>query len=98
MDAIAQEASGAGLSASTNNALLRSTFSHQNNGQHADCVVTGGDSSPVKDNVARIRQSHLKHLFDVRIACPVTTNYIWKVITRSANGVNPFLTEVEAEK
>ena len=98
VDAIAQEASRAGLSASTNNALLRSRFSHLHNGQHADCVVNGGDSLPVKDTVARIGQSHSKHLFDVRIACPVTTNNIWKVKPRSANGIDPFLTEVEAEK
>ncbi len=70
----------------------------QNNGKHADCVVTGGDSLPVKDDVYRIRISHSKRLFDVRIACLVTTNNVWKVKPRSANGVDPFLTEVEAEK
>ncbi len=41
---------------------------------------------------------YTKHLFDVRIACPVTTNDIWKVKPRSANGVDPFVTEVEAKK
>ena len=62
-------------------------------------MVTGGDSLIVKDTVARIGQSHSKHLFDVRIAYPVTvTNNIWKVKPRSANGVDPFLTVVEAEK
>ncbi len=48
-------------------------------------MVTGGDSLTVKDNVDRIRMSHSKHLFD-------------EVKPRSANGVDPFLTEVEAEK
>ncbi len=61
-------------------------------------MVTRGDPLPVKDNVDRIRMSHSKHLFDVRIACPVTTKNIWKVKPRSANGVDPFLTEVEAAK
>ncbi len=53
--AIAQEATRVGLPASSNNALLRLKFSHLNNGQHAECVVTGGDPLPVKDNVDRIR-------------------------------------------
>ncbi len=98
MDAIAQEAPRVGLPASCNNALLRSVYSHLNNGKHADCVVTGGYSLRLKDDVDRIRIAHAKHLVDVQIACPATTNDVWIRKSRSANGVDSFVTEIEAEK
>ncbi len=70
VDAIAKEALRVSLPASSNNALLRSVYSHQQNGKRADCVVTGGDSLPasVKDDVDHIGVPHLKHW--ARLRCP----------------------------
>jgi hypothetical protein len=63
-------------------------------------VGTGGDSLPLKGDVDRIRIAHSKHLFDVRIACSVNNVTVWKAIAnpRSANGVDSFLAEVQAQK
>ncbi len=53
---------------------------------------------PVKDAVARNWATPSMILLDVRIACPVSANNVWQVNLRSADIVDPLLTEDEADK